>query len=163
MIRPARLTLAEVPLADLSFRSNGIRSTDAALTTGSRTIGYEVRTDGSARIIFTAIGDLDNDVDVFDLIRMNAGGRYGSGQTAGWTQGDVTYDGQATVFDLVGIDSAGTYGAGPIGIAAPVAAQPSVSSSPAGGDLDAARLMAFDLLALNALFAAANDDEADAR
>jgi autotransporter-associated beta strand protein len=90
--------------------STGIRSTAAALATGSRTIGYEVRPDGSGRVIFTAIGDLDldRDVDVFDLIGMDAAGRYSTSQTAGWTEGDVTYDGQTTVFDLIGIDSAGT-------------------------------------------------------
>jgi autotransporter-associated beta strand protein len=98
------------------FGSSGIRSTAAALAAGSRTVGYDVRADGSAKIIWTAVGDLDldRDVDAFDLITMNAGGRYGSGQAASWSRGDINYDGQATVFDLVGINSGGGYGRGPI-------------------------------------------------
>lgn len=144
--------------------SGGIRSAAAAAASGSRSIGYAVRPDGSVRVIFTAIGDLDldRDVDVFDLIGMDAAGRYGSGQPAGWAQGDVTYDGQATVFDLVGIDSAGTYGAGSIGGMTLVATAPAAAWSPGGGDLDAARLTAFGRLAVNELFATETDEEDEA-
>jgi autotransporter-associated beta strand protein len=136
--------------------SSGIRSSAAAFASSSRTIGYEARPDGSAKVIFTAIGDLDldRDVDAFDLIAMNAGGRYGSGQAAGWTQGDVTYDGQATVFDLVGVNSAGTYGAGVV-----KATATSASASLPRETLDAARIAAFRQFAAGELFEAAADEE----
>lgn len=145
--------------------SGGIRSSAAALAASSRTIGYETRSDGSAKAIFTAIGDLDldRDVDAFDLIRMNSGGRYGSGQAASWTQGDVTYDGRATVFDLVGVNSAGTYGAGAVQATAAAAGMAATSNptSLASGTLDAARLAAFSQFAVGELFEIASADDED--
>jgi autotransporter-associated beta strand protein len=94
----------------------GIRS---AAASGSRTIGYQVDSDGSATVFWTAVGDLDGNrvVDVFDLISMDSAARYGSGQPATWAEGDVNYDGRADVFDLIGVDSAGSYGAGPVAAA----------------------------------------------
>ena len=143
---------------------SGIRSAAAALASGSRAIGYDVRPDGSATVLWTAIGDLDldRDVDAFDLIRMNSAGRYGTGSAASWTQGDVNYDGLATVFDLVGINSAGSYGSGPIRATSLSSAggliQPT-SDSLATGGLDAARLTAFSQFAANAVFEAAAEDD----
>jgi autotransporter-associated beta strand protein len=140
--------------------SSGIRSSDAALAATSRTIGYEVRPDGSARLLFTAIGDLDldRDVDAFDLIRMNAGGRYGTDQASSWSQGDVTYDGRATVFDLVGINSAGTYGAGSVQ-ERPAAFATAAEPPPAESDLEAGRLVAFSQIAAGGWRDAADDDD----
>ncbi len=56
--------------------------------------------------------DLDGQVNVFDLVGMMGGGRYGTGGSAVWAQGDFNYDGLTDVFDLVGIGGAGAYGAG---------------------------------------------------
>jgi len=96
--------------------TSGLRSSAAATAAGSRTIGYTVGADGSATVMFTAIGDLnlDRKVDVFDLLAMDAGGRFGSTQPAGWSQGDLDYDGRTNVFDLLGIDTAGSFNAGSI-------------------------------------------------
>jgi len=96
--------------------TSGIRSSAAAAATGSRTVGYAVRPDGSATVMFTAVGDLnlDRKVDVFDLLAMDSGGRFGSPQAAGWSQGDLNYDGRTNVFDLLGIDTAGSFNAGSI-------------------------------------------------
>ncbi len=147
------------------FGSSGIRSTAVALATGSRTVGYLVRPDGSARILWTAIGDLDldRDVDAFDLIAMNSAGRYGTGQTAAWSQGDINYDGQATVFDLVGINSGGGYGSGPISggslSGGGLSATSAETSAPAEAGLDAARLTAFSQFAVGQLFDQPADDE----
>ena len=93
---------------------SGIRS--SAVTDASRTIGYAVTASGTATMVFTAPGDLDldGDVDVLDLIRLQSAGRFGTGLPAGWSQGDVDYDGRADVFDLVSIAAAGAYGAGSI-------------------------------------------------
>jgi len=96
--------------------TSGIRSSAAAAAAGSRTIGYAISPDGSATVMFTAVGDLnlDRKVDVFDLLAMDSGGRFGSPQAAGWSQGDLNYDGRTNVFDLLGIDTAGTFNAGTI-------------------------------------------------
>ncbi len=114
--------------------SAGISSSAAALTPAARGIGYLRNPDGSTVIAFTAIGDvdLDLDVDVFDLLAISTAGRYGTGGPASWSQGDVTYDGQTNVFDLVGISTGGAYNtgridlepAGLIGVAAAEAAVP---------------------------------------
>jgi shikimate kinase len=45
---------------------------------------------------------------------MDSGGRFGSPQAAGWSQGDLNYDGRTNVFDLLGIDTAGTFNTGTI-------------------------------------------------
>jgi len=70
--------------------------------------------DGSARVSFAAPGDanLDGNVNVFDLVDIDASGTYGSGGASVWSQGDFNYDGVTNVFDLVGIDTAGAYGTG---------------------------------------------------
>lgn len=51
---------------------------------GNREIGYRIETDGSAPISFAAAGDVDLDgaVNVFDLVGVNAAGRYGTGGPA---------------------------------------------------------------------------------
>jgi autotransporter-associated beta strand protein len=81
---------------------------------GTRAVGYVAAGDGSARVSFAAPGDtdLDGQVNVFDLVTVDASGTYGSGSPAVWSDGDFNYDGLTNVFDLVGIDTAGVYGAG---------------------------------------------------
>ena len=68
----------------------------------------------ATRLLEVLPGDvnLDRRVDVFDLVAIDAAGKYGSGTLAVWSEGDFTYDGLANVFDLVAIDGAGGYGAG---------------------------------------------------
>jgi autotransporter-associated beta strand protein len=108
----------------------GIMSGTAAASGGTRTVGYVVNGDGSARVSFAAAGDVDLNgaVDVFDLVSVNSGGRYGSGTASVWSQGDFNYDGVTNVFDLVGVNAAGVYGRGGYFPAAPAA----FSGSPAG-------------------------------
>jgi hypothetical protein len=90
---------------------SGIVSSLAAESGGTLAIGYLVAADGSAIIGVVAPGDVDLNgrVDSFDLVAINASGRYGTGLTAEWSQGDVTYDGVTNVFDLVSIATAGAY------------------------------------------------------
>jgi predicted secreted protein len=94
--------------------TTGITSAAAASSGGTRSVGYIVAGDGSARVSFAAPGDanLDGNVNVFDLVDIDASGTYGSGGASVWSQGDFNYDGVTNVFDLVGIDTAGAYGTG---------------------------------------------------
>ena len=128
--------------------TSGIRSAAAAAAAGSRAIGYAVQPDGSATVVFTAVGDLnlDRKVDVFDLLAMDSGGRFGSVEAASWSQGDLNYDGRTNVFDILGIDSGGAFNGGSIVPPAPTATT-------------FARLAAG--IAWEALAAAEDDDEAD--
>lgn len=94
--------------------TNGIGSTAAAAAPQGRAVGYTIADDGTAVAAYAAVGDvnLNGQVDVFDLVGINSGGRYNSGQTADWSTGDANYDGVTNVFDLVSINSAGAYNAG---------------------------------------------------
>jgi autotransporter-associated beta strand protein len=94
--------------------ATGITSTTAALLGGTRTVGYVVASDGAARVSYAAAGDVDlsGTVDVFDLVSVNGGGRYGGGAGSDWSRGDFNYDGLTDVFDLVGVNTAGAYGRG---------------------------------------------------
>ncbi len=96
--------------------TDGIRSAAATASPASRALGYRVNPDGSAVVMFTAVGDtnLDGTVNVFDLVGVNTGGRYGSTATATWSDGDVTYDGRVNAFDLVGITSGGAFNTGSV-------------------------------------------------
>jgi autotransporter-associated beta strand protein len=104
--------------------STGIMSSTAAASGGTRAVGYLVAGDGSARVSFAAPGDtnLNGQVDVFDLVSINSGGRYGTGAAAVWSQGDFNYDRVTNVFDLVAINTAGAYGQGNYFPAAPTGA-----------------------------------------
>ena len=113
----------------------GITSTTVAGQAGTRAVGYVVAADGSATVAYAAPGDsnLDGDVNVFDLVRINASATYGNGTPAIWSQGDFNYDGVTNVFDLVAIGGGGAYGQGsylPLagGGAAGVSAVPEPSS-----------------------------------
>ncbi len=101
----------------------GITSSAAAVSGGARTVGYVVAGDGSVRVSFAAAGDtdLDGKTDVFDLVNVNSGGKYGTGLTADWSGGDFTYDGVTNVFDLVSVNGGGAYGTGNYFSAAPTA------------------------------------------
>jgi MYXO-CTERM domain-containing protein len=92
----------------------GITSAAAAASGGTRSVGYVTNPDGSAAASYAAAGDVDlsGAVNVFDLVSINSGGKYGSGTAAIWQQGDFNYDGVTNVFDLVGVNTAGAYGQG---------------------------------------------------
>ena len=93
---------------------NGITSSLAGASGGTRAVGYAVAADGSAEVSFAAIGDTDlsGAVNVFDLVNVNSSGAYGSGAVSEWAKGDFNYDGVTNVFDLVGVNTAGAYGQG---------------------------------------------------
>ena len=115
--------------------SAGIRSAAAAATPASRALGYRVNADGSAVVMFTAVGDtnLDGSANVFDLVGVNTGGRYGSLAAASWSDGDMNYDGRVNGFDLVAINAGGGFNRGPVSGSASSAfaalAEPAVSDS----------------------------------
>ncbi len=92
----------------------GITSAAAASSGGTRAVGYVVAGDGTARVSFAAPGDIDlsGQVNVIDLVGIDAAGKFGSGQPADWSQGDFNYDGVVNVLDLVAIDTAGAFGSG---------------------------------------------------
>ena len=94
--------------------ATGIISSTAAASGGTRTVGYVVAGSGAATVSLAAAGDtnLNGQVDVFDLVSINSGGKYGAGTAAVWSQGDFNYDGVTNVFDLVSINGAGAYGRG---------------------------------------------------
>jgi len=101
----------------------GITSAAAASSGGARAVGYFVAGDGSARVSFATPGDgdLSGQVNVFDLLGIDAAGRFGTGQAADWSQGDFNYDGVTNILDLVAIDTAGAFGAGNYFPSAPTA------------------------------------------
>jgi hypothetical protein len=70
--------------------------------------------DGSARVSFAAPGDTDlsGQVNIIDLVGIDAARKFGSGLPADWSQGDFNYDGVTNVLDLIAIDTAGVYGEG---------------------------------------------------
>jgi hypothetical protein len=75
-------------------------------------------------VSFAAPGDIDlsGQVNVIDLVGIDAAGKFGSGQAADWSQGDFNYDGVTNVLDLIAIDTAGAFGSGNYFPAAPTAA-----------------------------------------
>ena len=101
----------------------GITSDAAASSGGTRAVGYVVAGDGSARVSFAAPGDTDlsGQVNVIDLVGIDAAGKFGSGLAADWSQGDFNYDGVANILDLVAIDTAGAFGTGNYFPSAPTA------------------------------------------
>ncbi len=120
-IAPGGITAADLRAGILAGRANGtwaggngIGSSAAAASPQSRAVGYTVAADGTAVMAYAAVGDvnLNGQVDVFDLVGINSGGRYNSGVVADWSTGDTNYDGVTNVFDLVSVNSAGTYNAG---------------------------------------------------
>ncbi len=92
----------------------GIMSTAAAGSGGTRAVGYLIGGDGSATISFAAPGDTDlsGQVNIIDLVGIDAAGKFGNGQASDWSQGDFNYDGVTNILDLVAIDTAGAFGRG---------------------------------------------------
>jgi len=101
----------------------GITSDAAASSGGTRAVGYVVAGDGSARVSFAAPGDTDlsGQVNVIDLVGIDAAGKFNSGLAADWSQGDFNYDGVVSILDLVAIDTAGAFGTGNYFPSAPTA------------------------------------------
>jgi sulfatase modifying factor 1 len=95
--------------------STGITSAAAAAAPGgTRAVGYFTAGDGTTRVSFAAPGDSDlsGQVNIIDLVGIDAAGKFGSGQPADWSQGDFNYDGVTNVLDLIAIDTAGAFGSG---------------------------------------------------
>jgi autotransporter-associated beta strand protein len=92
----------------------GITSATVASSGDTRAVGYVVAGDGSARVSFAAPGDTDlsGQVNIIDLVGIDAARKFGSGLPADWSQGDFNYDGVTNVLDLIAIDTAGVYGEG---------------------------------------------------
>jgi autotransporter-associated beta strand protein len=114
--------------------SGGITSSAAAASGGSRGVGYTTAGDGSLLVSFAAFGDTDlsGQVNVFDLLGIDAAGVFGTGQASDWSQGDFNYDGVANVFDLLAIDTGGAYGQGSYFPTAPAAAFVAAVPEPSG-------------------------------
>ncbi len=110
----------------------GITSSAAAGSSGTRSVGYVVAGDGSAEVSFAAPGDADlsGQVNVIDLVGIDAAGKFGNGEAADWSQGDFNYDGVTNILDLVAIDTAGVFGTGSYFPAPPTAAAASVAAVP---------------------------------
>jgi uncharacterized lipoprotein YddW (UPF0748 family) len=120
-IAPGGTTAADLRVGILAGRGggswngpSGITSAVAAASAGSRAVGYRIDASGSAAVAFAAPGDVDLDgvVDVFDLVDVNAAGRYGTGLAADWSQGDFNYDAATNVFDLVAVSGADVFNRG---------------------------------------------------
>jgi autotransporter-associated beta strand protein len=114
------ITAADLRADILAGRNGGAWDGATGITTGlaaanpGRAVGYVIGVDGAAEVSFAAPGDVDlsGQVNVFDLVSVDAAGKYGSGQASDWSEGDFNYDGITNVFDLVSIDTAGAYGTG---------------------------------------------------
>ena len=100
-IAPGGITVAELRADIIAGRAGGtwtgltgITSSTAAASGGTRAVGYVVAADGSAKVSFAASGDVDlsGAVNVFDLVSINSAGKYGTGMSAGWNEGDFNYD-----------------------------------------------------------------------
>jgi autotransporter-associated beta strand protein/T5SS/PEP-CTERM-associated repeat protein len=130
----------------------GITSAAAADSGGTRAVGYVVAGDGSARVSYAAPGDTDlsGQVNVIDLVGIDAAGTFGSGQAADWSQGDFNYDGVTNILDLIAIDTAGVFGAGDYFPPGPTAAGAglNVAAVPEPAGLAAAGLAAAAVLGL---------------
>jgi hypothetical protein len=95
--------------------ANGIMSsTAAAAPGGTRAVGYFIAGDGTTRVSFAAPGDgdLNGQVNVFDLLGIDSAGKFGTGQPSVWSEGDFNYDGVANVFDLLAVSTAEVFGEG---------------------------------------------------
>lgn len=92
--------------------SSGI--TTSASKNGIKNIGYSID-NNTLTIAWALTGDttLDGKVDMFDIIRILASGKYNTGSIdAIWTDGDSNYDGRVDIMDIVSILSAGGYNQG---------------------------------------------------
>ena len=137
-------------------RSDGAWS-GAGITSGSlaaeafRGIGYAEQPDGSLVVGYSAVGDatMDGSVNIQDLVKMVASGKYGSeGTVAQWWEGDFNYDGRFDIVDIVAVSASGLYNGGPYGSAAtgtpPAASGQTAFLSPAGSFMLAESMAASD-------------------
>jgi autotransporter-associated beta strand protein len=101
------------------YQTYGLMTSQASPSTG-RGLGYSVDGEGNLTVGYAAAGDgnLDGIVDIFDLSRLVASGKFGQGTAAEWYEGDFNYDGTFNSFDLTqlvsgGLFQRGSYMAGP--------------------------------------------------
>ena len=94
--------------------ASGIKSGSAAVSGGSRTVGWLDNGDGSVTFGYAAPGDtnLDWSVDILDLSRFLSGGKFDSSLTATWAEGDFNYDGFVDILDVTEMISADLYNVG---------------------------------------------------
>ena len=78
----------------------------------------------------TGDANLDGQVDVFDLVLVNGGGKFGTGVASVWAEGDFNDDGVTNVFDLVAVNTAGFYGQGRGAFGAGFAELPTAAAVP---------------------------------
>ena len=90
----------------------GFTSTVVA-STPARTLGW-MDNGGSFTVGFAAAGDgtLDGVVDIQDIASLFTSGKYDSGLSADWNEGDMNHDGVFDVTDLSEFFNAGLYDAG---------------------------------------------------
>ena len=128
-IAPGGMTKAEL-VADIQAGrgdgswngTSGIKSSAAASSNGSRTVGYLEDANGGFRVSYASAGDtnLDGVVDLLDLLAVLGSGVYESSVASDWSQGDFNYDGVTDLLDLLAILGSGTYDQGSYFAAAPV-------------------------------------------
>jgi len=105
----------------------GITSTTAALASQTHGVGWRDVGGGALIVGFAALGDtnLDWGVDLLDATEIVAGGRFDTGRSATWQQGDFTYDGLVDILDVAAFIGTDLYGTGPyhaaLATASPVA------------------------------------------
>jgi len=93
--------------------TSGIISTVAAVSGGTRTVGWLDHGDGSVTVAYAAAGDtnLDWSVDILDMANAVAGAKFNSGLPASWGEGDFNYDGVFDTLDIADVVSTGLYAA----------------------------------------------------
>jgi len=96
--------------------TSGITSSAAAVEAGEgipRTVGWLV--DGATvTFAYAAPGDTNLDwcVDILDVVNFMNSERYGTGESASWSEGDFTADGVVDLLDAAGFLSTGLFGMG---------------------------------------------------
>lgn len=104
----------------ISGRNGGTWDGSVGITTSAnknniKNIGYIINPNGSITVSWAIPGDttLDGKVDMFDIVKILASGKYNSGATdAQWFDGDSNYDGRVDIIDIVSILSTGEYNQG---------------------------------------------------
>jgi autotransporter-associated beta strand protein/T5SS/PEP-CTERM-associated repeat protein len=93
---------------------SGMRSSSAAASNGSRTVGWLDNGDGSVTFGYAAAGDtnLDWTVDIIDIANFLSSRKFNSGLTATWAEGDFNYDGFVDITDIADFLATGLYDAG---------------------------------------------------
>jgi hypothetical protein len=83
---------------------SGFNAKPASSIPGSG-LGYLLNSDNSLTVGFAVAGDsnLDGEVDILDLVKFLASGKFDTAQTSSWDQGDFNYDGIVDVLDVAAI------------------------------------------------------------